>query len=422
MVVSVLAAEWVLPVTAEPISDGAVVIEGGRIAWVGSRLELPAHYRGARVRAFPRSILLPGWVNAHCHLNLTAALGLIPGSADRFTDWIREVIRISGTWPPHVLRQSVVAGLDLLASTGTTTVAHVTAFPELEPFLDHPLRAVVFHEPIGFREDRAQALADQAEEWLDAASAIVEDAGAARRISLGLAPHAPYSVSPALFRKIAALSEARSVPLSVHVAETRDEAAFLRNGTGSFPGLLQDRGAWDPAWRPPGLSPVRYLSELGVPDRPGAAIHCNYLDDEDIRVLAGRRLRPVWCPGSHAFFGHEPHPAQRLLSAGVPVALGTDSAASNGALNMLREVRLAAAAVPEVPREQWVRAATQDAAAVLGLAETVGSLEPGKAADLQVLSAAQETTDPLAALFEASLRVRLVMVDGMDVRVEVQIK
>src|SRR6476469_2807371 len=111
-----LAAEWVLPVASEPVRDGVVALEGERIAWVGRRPDLPSRYLSAPLRAFPRSLLLPGWVNAHSHLTLTAALGLVPGTADRFADWIRDVIRLRETWPPQIARQSIRAGLDLLAT------------------------------------------------------------------------------------------------------------------------------------------------------------------------------------------------------------------------------------------------------------------------------------------------------------------
>jgi cytosine/adenosine deaminase-related metal-dependent hydrolase len=411
------SADWVLPVTAPPIRDGMVAIEGARIAWVGSRRELPSRFLGARVRGFPRAMILPGWVNAHSHLNLTAALGMLQGSGERFADWARQVIRLQGALPPHLVRQAVVAGLDLLGSTGTTTVAHVSTLPEIEPFVEHATRSVVFHEPIGFRAERAEDLAHEAEEWLDGAGAVV-DVSAPGRVRLGIAPHAPYSVSPELFRQLGALAERRGVPLSVHLSETRAELEFLRTGEGQLRELLEERGAWDEGWSPPGVSPVRYLAELGLLERPGLAVHCNYLSEEDVALLAGGRLTPVWCPGSHLFFGHRDHPAGRLLEAGAEVALGTDSAASNAGLSMLREVRLAAAGRPEVAPDYWLRAATLTAAEGLGLGDVTGSLEVGKAADLQVLEGLpDETTDPLAALCGAVLRVRAVLVDGMEMKI-----
>ncbi len=413
----VLAAEWVLPVSAPPLRDGAVAIEDGRIAWVGDRRALPSRFLRAPHRAYPRSLLLPGWVNAHCHLNLTAALGMVPGTGERFADWIRALLQATARWPEALLRQSVTAGMDLLARGGTTTVAHVTTLPELEPLLEHPMRVVVFHEPIGFPAARAESLAEEAEEWLDAAQALVDAAGSSR-VTTGIAPHAPYSVSPGLFRRLAVLAESRNIPLSVHLGETRAEEELIRGGGGQLRDFLEERGAWDPAWTPPGVSPVRYLADLGVLERPGVAAHCNYLDDEDLRLLSAGRLTPAWCPGSHRFFRHRDHPAPRLLAAGISLALGTDSLASNRGLDMLREIRLAAAAFPEVPAEAWLRAATLSGAAALGLGAVTGSLEPGKAADVLVLSGLpEETTDPLAALLEDDLRVRAVLVDGDEMKI-----
>jgi len=413
----------VLPVAGPPIRDGVVVVAEGRVAWVGERFDLPSRFLKAPVRGFPRSLLLPGWVNAHSHLNLTAALGLVPGSADRFTDWVRGVIQLQSRLPEHILRQSIVAGLDLLLTTGTTTVAHVSTDPQIEPFLEHATRSVVFHELIGFRSDRASSILDDAEEWLDAADALIEDAGVSH-VRVGLAPHAPYSVSPALLRGSADLASRRGLPLSVHVAETRAEADFVNRGGGSFAELLEEREAWDPHWRPPGVSPVAYLAQLGVLGRKskdgavgGLAVHCNYLSEADLNLLRVARLTPTWCPGSHLFFGHREHPARRILDGGIPLALGTDSLASNAGLNMLREVRLATAAFPEVDRGEWLRSATLTGAEALGLGAVTGSLEPGKAADLQVLQwVREEATDPLTALFEADLRVRMVLIDGVEVK------
>jgi cytosine/adenosine deaminase-related metal-dependent hydrolase len=417
---TVISASWVLPVDGPPFRDGAVAVEGGRIAWVGPRPDLPSRFLRQRVRAYPRSLLLPGWVNAHSHLNLTAALGQVPGSAADFAGWVRRLIALRAQWPPRIVSQAIRAGLDLLASTGTTTTAHVDTLPELDVFLSHPLRTVVFHEAIGFPEARADGLLAEAAEWLDAAAAVAADAGVGERARFGVAAHAPYSASPRLIAGLRALATARRIPFSMHVAETLAEAEFVREGGGPLRGLLEERGAWDPAWRVPGGSPVGYLDDLGVlrarPESPVAAVHTHYLSGDDAALLAKGGAAAVWCPGSHQFFGHPPHPAPALLAAGVPVALGTDSLASNAGLNMLREFRLAASAHPAVPRDQWLRAGTLAGAQALGLEAETGSLTVGKAADLQVLeAAADEETDPLRALCEDGLRIRLVLVDGVEI-------
>jgi len=412
----------VLPVDTPPRRDGAVAVEDGRIAWVGDRTDLPSRFLRARVRAFPRSLLLPGWVNTHSHLTLTAALGQVPGSAADFAGWVRRLLRLREQWPPTIIAQAIRAGLDLLASTGTTTVAHVDTHADLEPFVGHGLRAVVFHEALAFPGAEAGARLREARDWLAAGAAILADAGAADRVSLGIAAHAPYTVSPRLLAGLRALATEEGLPFSVHAAETPAEAEFTAGGTGPLRGLLEERGRWDPAWEAPGVSPVAYLDDLGaLRDRPGSptlAVHCNYVSPDDERRLAEAGARVAWCPGSHAFFGHPHHPAPRLLAAGVPVVLGTDSLASNAGLNMLREVRLATAACPGVPREVWLRAGTLVAAEALGLGGETGSLTVGKAADMQVLEAAEnEETDPLRALCEGRLRVRLVLVDGVEITV-----
>ena len=412
----VLAAEWVLPVASPPIHDGALVIEEGRIAWVGPRVELPTRFLERRVRVFPHSLLLPGFVNAHCHLNLTGLLGQLQGDAGHFVDWIRDLLRATEAWTPALIHHCVTAGLDMLALAGTTTVAHVARQPDLAPFFEHPLRTVLIHEVIAFPPERAEEELDRARRWLDATR---DRLARASRVTIGLAPHAVYSCSGQLIAALARLCRDEQVAFSIHVAETRAEADFLRDGSGPFPEFLGERGAWSDSWRPPGVSPVRYLADLGVLETSGAAVHCNYLSDEDAQLLRRGRITPVWCPGSHVFFGHEPHPADRLLAAGVAVALGTDSLASNAALDMTREMRLAAAAFPRVSPETWLRGATLEPARVIGLGEEVGSLEAGKRADIAVLEGLDPNEkDPHHALLESDLRVRLVLVDGEEVRVQ----
>lgn len=414
--IRLLSAEWVLPVDGAPIPDGAVAVQGSRLLWVGPRAELPEALRVHRPRVFPRSILLPGWVNAHSHLNLTAALGALQGRAEEFAAWLGRVIELQEQWGPEVQRLAIQAGLDLLMSTGTTTVAHVSTFPPVETFLAHPMRSVIFHEGIGFPASRTESLLSQAADWLDAGEAMIAEAGTGR-VSLGIAPHAPYTFSPALARGLCRIAEDRDLPLSVHLAESPAELTFLLTGEGPLRELLERRGAWDPQWRPPGCSPIRYAFDLGLLQRRGAAVHCNYLSEEDLALLQGGSLTPVWSPGCHLFFGHPLHPAGQLAREPGGLALGTDSAASNRGLNMLREVRLAAAAFEGVGMDRWIEAATLSAARALGLEDEIGSLTAGKAADLQVLGILHgDTSDPYRALLDSRLAPRLVMVDGVEVR------
>jgi cytosine/adenosine deaminase-related metal-dependent hydrolase len=413
----VLAAPWVLPVEGPPVRDGAVVAEAGRIRWVGPRRELPEAWSAARVRAFPRSLLLPGFVNAHCHLHLTAMRGRLRGSAAQFTAWLRALISEQSAWPPELFARSTAAGLAALAARGVTLVADMARDPSLEAFAAGPLRARVLLEVIAFPADRAESALDAARRRLDAFDARVP-AAARARLAPGLAPHAPYTVSPALLRGLVVLARERRLPVAMHLAETEEERRFLAAGGGEFPGLLRERGAWDPAWRPPGVSPVELAADAGLLELPGAAVHLNYLSDRDIELLRGAQVVPVWCPGSHHWFGHPEHPAGRLLEAGIPVALGTDSLASNTALDVLAELRRAARSFPGVPPATWLRAATVWAARAAACEAETGSLAPGKSADLLVLeSPAGAVADPYVALLEGDLAVRAAFVEGREVRV-----
>ncbi len=419
---TVYAGDWVLPIVGPPIRDGLVVVDQGLIVWVGARRELPSRFQGGRLRASPRSLILPGWVNAHCHLQLTAAVGQLSGRGDDFTAWVRDLLRLTASWPPELLQRSIIAGLDLLGKGGTTTVAHLATLPEPDSFLDHPLRTVLFHEVIGFPAARSESLAAAAEDWLTGAGAVIQASGSTRH-TLGLAPHAVYSVSPALIRSLGRMAVRHGVAASIHLAETTDEERFLQSGDGPFRDLLVERGAWDSSWRPPGDSPARYLKDLGFLQQlgVGAVAHANYLSDADVHLLRESGATVVWCPGSHRWFGHRNHPIPRLLAAGVPLALGTDSLASNRGLDMLREVRLAAESFPDVPREVWLEAATLGGARSLGLADRVGGLTPGLRADLQILECEADGTeairDPLRPLFEGRPRVESVLVDGERLRI-----
>lgn len=401
---TVLAASWVLPLTSPPIRDGAVLVEEGKVAWVGPRSELPAPPRPARLIARPASILLPGWMNAHAHLNLTAAAGLLPAGDDGFTGWVRRLIATTERWPSSLVDQSVTAGLDLLLASGTTTVVHQSTLPRLDRFLNHPVRSIVLHEVIGFKDEWCERLLAEARTWLEQARRKCRGT----RVQPGLAVHSLYSSGPRLARALAATARECQVPFAVHLAETQDELQFLHRGTGPFRDLLAARGAWDESWRPPQCSPVELADSLGLLAAPGFAAHCNYLTRDDASLLARGSLRPVWCPGSHAFFGHSQWPAELLSQAGTPVCLGTDSLASNNSLDMLREARLAIARAPAGAAEEWLATAAGS-----GWPSRAGAgISPGAPADLQLVVLDSEPPDPIRALIEDVYRIELVMIDG----------
>ncbi|MCA1595555.1 MAG: amidohydrolase family protein [Chloroflexi bacterium] len=427
---TVLSAPLVFPIAGPPIEDGYVLIKGDRIAAVGRIQDLaaekaPDHPSGrdsSRSRYhFPGSALLPGFVNAHAHLELSAMAGQIPRPADggeSFTQWIRRLLAIRETWGPAELDASTRAGVRQLIETGTTTVGDITSSGlSLDALVDSGLRAVAFREVLGFGSDREAAAAAACREWLDGAPTVRERS--LGRVRPGLSPHAPHSTSPGIYRECARLARETGCLLATHLSETPEELEMIRGGGGPFWRLLEARQHTLEGWQPPGVSPVRYLHDLGILDVPGVAIHVNYPEPGDLALLRRGSLTPVYCPQSHQFFGHSPHPAAEMLRLGLPLALGTDSLASNDNLDMLEELRLVRRLYPEVSAERWLEAATLRGARALRMEAEVGSLEAGKYADLAVVRLPESpgAGDPADRILAPGSEVVGTMVGGRWLRV-----
>ncbi|MGA2064642.1 MAG: amidohydrolase family protein [Thermoguttaceae bacterium] len=384
-----LRARWVFPVTSPPIRDGVVVISGGRIAAVGPARGEPADDLG-------HVAVLPGLVNAHTHLDLSGLAAPLGPPGQGLTDWIRRVIDYRRQAGPAI-REGFRLGLAESLGLGTTTLADV-AQPDWpsEALADSPCDATVFLELIAPRMERVAAAMESARNHLQAgSSAIAKPQAAPTPWRAGLSPHAPYSVHPELLRQAVALSASHHVPLAMHLAESREEIEWLRTGGGPLAALLESLGAWDPTAIQPGRSPLDYLRTLARADRV-LVIHGNHLEDAEIGFLAGHRERMavVYCPRTHAWFGHRPYPLEKLLAAGAAVALGTDSRASAPDLSLLAEIRGVARRHPSVPPQVVIALGTLGGARALGLADA-GSLDPGCWANLAVVALPErEAADP----------------------------
>jgi cytosine/adenosine deaminase-related metal-dependent hydrolase len=358
-----------LPVEGDVVENGELFIERGFIKEIrpsqspstAACLDLSDH------------LIMPGFVNAHCHLSLSALQGKIP-KCKKFTDWVRaflkENLQLSGADRASAFH----SGAKEMLKSGVTTLADTLSQTELlTQYQDLSFRQVVFLEVLGFKGSRAQELLDQT----DSVFAAQNLKGSL--LQLGLAPHAPYSVSPLLFRGLKKLAERTGCLLSCHLAEFPEEVCFLQKGGGDLEELLKEREAYDEDWQPPGKSPVRYLDDLGVLDSL-TAVHLNHIDD-DLDLLHTRNVRAVFCPGSTRWFDrHHFMPVRKLLDRGIPVGLGTDSLASNDSLNFLRELRIADEMLKDVSRLEILQMATLGGATALGL--DTGNLIAGKCADL----------------------------------------
>ena len=391
-------ARYVLPVSGPPLERGTVTVEGDRIAAV-----LPHGERTADTD-FGNAALIPGLVNAHTHLDLSAARGAVPPTpADRFPDWLRAVVafrRGSSTPVADAVRSGVAESLRY----GTTLLGDIstdgTSFGLLA---ESPLRAVVFREVIGLRQDRFAETWGKYRHWRDTTA----DRPGTKR---GVSPHAPYSTSYCGYRFLTTVPP--HFAAASHVAELPGEADFLATKAGPIRDFLEAIDALDPFVET--VSSLRMaLNALGTVPH-GLVVHGNYLTPEHVAGFTPS-MTLVVCPRTHAAFGHPRHPWPAFAAAGVRVAVGTDSLASNPDLDVFAEIRLLRRTNPDAPGPQLLRMATLSGAEALGFAAECGSLDAGKSADFVAVPLPDADGDPHELLLGDDRGARRVFVRGVEV-------
>ena len=364
-------AEWVLPMTGEPIHRGSVSIENGRIAGVDDRAPAGAIDLGDVA-------VLPALVNAHTHLELSYLRGRVPPTGT-FIDWIRTIIAARREYPdaadPRILDAARAAVAEARAS-GTGLFGDISNTLVTAPLLrDAAMPAQVFYELLRFNAPDPEAMTREARAKADA----VADAD----VRVSLAPHAPYSVSPGLFGAIRADLDAHPGQMTtVHLGESAEELEFIRRGTGPWRVLLEELGVWTNAWEPPGTSPVEYLERIGFLDRRVLAVHGVQFDGDDLGRLRSRGVTVVSCPRSNQHVGVGAPPLEAFYAMNVKVAFGTDSLASAPDLNLFFELAEARRLAPRVPARALLESATCRGAAALCFENDFGTIEPGRRAHL----------------------------------------
>jgi aminodeoxyfutalosine deaminase len=394
-----LTASWVLSIAAPPIRNGRVGVRDGRVAWVGA-----AGVSGVPdgpVRDLGAGVLLPGLVNAHCHLELSHLAGRLPiGSG--FVPWVESVVAARGCFSKDEMRSATRAVLEFLDERGTAAVGDVSnTLGHLDLLAASALSAVVFLELLAWDPEKAGPTLSWAEERVAEAKPELRPG-----LELRLAAHAPHSCSPELLRGLVE----RGGPAAIHLAESVPEAAFLRDGSGGWQAFLDGRGLGDVPFTPPGASPVRYAGSLGVLHPRLVAAHCVQLDAEDRELLARCGVHVVLCPRSNRNLGVGLADLPGLLAAGVRLALGTDSLASVETPDVLEDAVLLHRSFPEVEAEAIVRMATLGGAEALGF-DDLGAITPGRRAALAFAPAASPPDDPHEFLLSGEARLRPVFVE-----------
>ncbi len=412
-----LRAEWVVPISRPPIRDGAVLVEGDRIEAVGPYDELRHHAGCDELLDLGKAIILPGLVNAHSHVCYTVLRG-IEDDATLFA-WLASGI----LGPAELLDErdflwSARLGCLEALRAGITCLADNTPYgPEVaRAMAEAGLRGVVYQEV--FQGEL------EAEEALELALKAVEAMKRASQSSVraGLSPHSPYANPPELLKLVAETAREERLPIAIHLAETKAEFNYFTGGGGELATVSETLGIKLPPSL--GKTPAEYLADLGLLGPNVLLAHCVYLADSDASLLAETGSPVAHCPKSNAKLGSGITKVPELLSAGVTVGLGTDSAASNNVLDMFEEMRMAIflqrasrATAPVLTAEQVLRMATLSGAEALGIAGQVGSLEPGKKADLVAVGLREgllPTYEPISTLVYCASRadVVLTMVGG----------
>jgi cytosine/adenosine deaminase-related metal-dependent hydrolase len=396
-----LHARWVLPMAGPALDNGWVAVAGDRIAAVGH--ERPHGARAAGDVDLGRSVLLPGLVNAHTHLELSYLAGAVAPAA-RFTDWIRQLMALRRNQPEpaaEAILGPMRAAIAQLRRDGTALVGDVSnTLVSVAALGKAGQPAAVFFEQVRFRAAEAEAAMAAADARL---AAVATPPG----VRVSLAAHAPYSVSPKLFQLIRQELERDLVArTSVHVAESREEVALVERGTGPWRDLLEEIGAWDPEWTPPGCGPIEYLDRMRVIGERTLAVHCVQATRADLERIAARRATIVTCPRSNRHVGAGEPPVEAFYASGAAVAIGTDSLASAPDLSIWPELAEMRRLAPGVPAARLLDSATRVGAECLGFGSDFGTIEPGKQAALVAV-----TVPPG---IETAAEVEEYLVSGID--------
>lgn len=360
-----LRARWVLPVGRPPIAGGYVSVDAGRVVACGER---PS---ATPVEDLGDVALLPGFVNAHTHLELSWLAGRVPPAAS-MPAWIRAQLGVRAAAPSAgAIGQAAAEAIRSAQASGTVLFGDVSNTLAAVPALAASgADALVFRELLGFSVPNPAGLV--ADAWL------ALDAVAPTRLTTSVVAHAPYSVSPALLSAVAAAR--RAAPLAIHAGESAEELAFLETGRGPFRELLEDLGVWDTGWQAPRCGPIEYLDRRGYLGPGMLAVHGTHLPVADLARLREAGGTLVSCPRSNVWVGGGAPDAARFYASGVPVAIGTDSLASTATLHMTDELAALRRVAPGVPAARLIESATLVGARALGREAEFGTIAPGRRA------------------------------------------
>lgn len=381
---TIYAASWLINSDAPPIAGGALLIRGGKVAAVGTLSELRLAH-SAPVIEYPDSAIIPGFVNAHTHLELThfpswRLRTSIDYHPNHFTDWIIQLIKVSRGLTPGDYPPSVCEGMRMCVESGTTAIGEILSNPVLTSlYTEFQLAGRLYFEVLGqgrtrFGEKLAGAVS----------AATSHETGA---MATGLSPHTSYTIGEEHLPRILEAAISNLLPLAIHISESSAETDFIFDSSGPLAADFYPFVGWERY-----LTKPRHCSSTGLFDRNGLltpatlAVHCVHVTLDDARTLKDRGVSIALCPRSNECLDVGRAPVALFKKLGIPLALGTDSLASNDSLSLWDEMRFALDAFPQdLSPSELFRMVTVGGASALGISGSCGSLEVGKRADFQVV-------------------------------------
>jgi len=374
----IIRARLAIPTPGTVVEDAVVRIDGVRIAEVSRYSEFRAS--GGKVdRDLGDVLLLPGLINAHCHLDYTMLRGALLGTHS-FTRWVQRLNAVRSCLTLEEITESVEQGFQQLARFGITTVLNIESYPEvLNHILAPPIRTFWFYELIDIRRK------NPSEEMVSGALRFFEQ-NPGWLGGCGLSPHAPYTATQEMYALAAEAAAGTGMGLSTHLGESSEERQMFEERTGPLHEFMKELGRNNLDCGPGKPSPLRRLAENGVLGPHWIVAHLNEIAPQDWALLEPGGLlhgmTVVHCPQSHEFFGHKRFSMERLLACGANVCLGTDSLASGRELSLFREMALAHGYFPKLSPDHLLEMVTLAPAKALGMAGLIGIIRPGAYADL----------------------------------------
>ncbi len=442
-----VTARWALPIAEPAIKDAALVIDATRIKLVCKRAELGNHFSENELRElkwtardYGNSVLMPGLINLHTHLEYSLLHELYLESSESMFDWLPRLVKASWSWAPERWKKSILYGAAQSLAAGTTCVVDNSFTGQSARVLaGMGVRAIVGLELFGQDETLAEVAWKRWQEKFNSirydADPLLQSAIDEGVLRITVAPHSPYTVAPALWKKAASWADSNKQLVLAHVSESIEECAWIREGNETVDRYLRwmrelqlqagisaykDAEAPPTPWRGKGRSPCQLLADHDLLNDRLVATHMVQVDEKDMRLLKVGKVRIVHCPRSNEHLGHGVAPLKSYKNIGASIGLGTDSLASAPDLSMLHEAKAAmrvhadALDSYQMDPQEALRLATLRAAKVIGMQDKIGSLENGKLADLAVFQYGAEIaiTVPEETLFNELAQSVDVYVQG----------